>query len=226
MNRNGDSELDEAPALRLAGVRYRHPDADEEILRGVDLELRAGERVSLLGPNGSGKTTILRLLVGLIRPAAGSVFAFGRERRGEKDFFEVRAKTGYLFQNPDEQLFCATALEDVAFGPMNLGWSKAEVLRSAEAALDAVGLRGLENKISSRLSGGERRLLSLACVLSMRPEILLLDEPSAGLDSVNSARLLACLKSCGKGMLIASHDKDFLAALCARSLRLANGRLT
>ena len=213
------------PLIQLRKIHYRYPGAQEGVLRDLDFTLNAGDRIALSGPNGSGKSTMLKLLVGLIRPDSGQLLAFGRERVCEDDFFEVRARAGLLFQNPDDQLFCATVVEDIAFGPFNMGKDRHAVAHIVEATLAKVGLHGFESRVSSRLSGGERRLLSLACVLAMEPDILLLDEPSSGLDSRNSAKLLACLKSYGKTMLIASHDKDFLSELTNHSLCLANGRI-
>lgn len=213
------------PLIHLRGVSFTYPGAQESALRGLDFSLAAGERVALCGPNGSGKSTLLRLMVGLLRPDAGELVAFGRPRRNEDDFFEVRARAGLLFQNPDDQLFCATVAEDVAFGPFNLGKGRHEVGHIVPQALERVGLPGFEHKVSTRLSGGERRLVSLACVLAMEPDVLLLDEPTSGLDSKNAEKLLSCLKACGKTMVIASHDKDFLSGLATRSATLCDGRM-
>ncbi len=211
--------------IQLRSVDFTYPGAEAAALRGLDFSLLEGERLALCGPNGSGKSTLLRLLVGLLRPGKGSVFAFGRVRSSEDDFFEVRARAGLLFQNPDDQLFCATVAEDVAFGPFNMGRRRHEVERIVSATLEKVGLPGFEARVSSRLSGGERRLVSLACVLAMEPDILLLDEPSSGLDSRNTAKLLSCLKSCGKTMVIASHDNAFLSELSNCSATLCDGAI-
>lgn len=209
--------------IQFERLRFSYPGCGEEVLRGAELLLRRGERLALRGSNGSGKSTLLRLAVGLLKPSSGRLLAFGRERRSEAEFFEVRAKAGLLFQNPDDQLFCASVAEDVAFGPFNMGRSRKEVEALVAKALEAVGLSGFEGRVPSRLSGGERRLVSLACVLAMEPEVLLLDEPSSGLDERNSAKLLSCLKACGKTMLIASHDKEFLSELANRSVLLRDG---
>jgi cobalt/nickel transport system ATP-binding protein len=211
--------------IELGEVRYRYPGAEKDVLNGLSFALRQGERVALLGANGSGKSTMLRLIAGLILPDAGTLSAFGKPRRSEEDFFEVRAKAGLLFQNPDDQLFCATVAEDVAFGPFNLGKKRQEVEGIVKRTLELVGLPGFETRVSSRLSGGERRLVSLACVLAMEPEALLLDEPNSGLDSENSEKLLKCLKASGKTMLIASHDKEFLNELATSSALLKDGRI-
>jgi len=211
--------------IELQGVRFKYPGAAEETLRGLDFSLMPGDSVALLGPNGSGKSTLLRLIVGLLRPAAGRLLAFGRERIHEKDFFEVRSRAGLLFQDPDDQLFCSTVADDVAFGPFNLGRSRAEVAAIVEESLKKVGLEGYASRASYRLSGGEKRLVSLACVLAMNPDVLLLDEPSAGLDERNALKLKECLLASGKTLLIASHDKEFLAGLAKSQAALSNGLL-
>ena len=141
--------------------------------------------MALLGPNGCGKTTLLHLIVGLLRPSAGQIEAFGRQRMAEADFHEVRRRVGLLFQDADDQLFCPTVAEDVAFGPLNLGKSRDEVRRIVAGTLDSLGLAGYEHRVTYRLSGGEKRLVALATVLAMQPEVLLLDEPSGGLDDAS-----------------------------------------
>ena len=214
------------PLIKLESVTFKYPGSDVPALNGLSMELHPGECLALIGANGSGKSTLFKIVAGLLKPDSGKLVAFGRERRSEEDFFEVRARAGLLFQNPDDQLFCASVAEDIAFGPFNLGRSRHEVERIVKDTLELVGLPGFEGRISSRLSGGERRLVSLACVLAMQPDVLLLDEPSSGLDSRNSAKLLACLKACGKSMVIASHDKDFLAELSNCSAELSLGRLS
>ncbi len=212
------------PLIRLDGVSFAHEDG-RPVLDSVDFTLAAGERVALTGPNGAGKTTLLHLMVGLLRPAAGRVVAFGGERRVERDFHEVRAKAGLLFQDSDDQLFCPTVAEDVAFGPLNLGRSRAEAAAIVAATLGRVGLAGFEGRITHRLSGGEKRLVALAAVLAMDPLALLLDEPSNGLDDDARARLLDILDALPQAMVIVSHDRDFLDRLATRRVRMAQGRL-
>jgi cobalt/nickel transport system ATP-binding protein len=194
------------------------------VLDGADLALHAGERVGLGGANGAGKTTLLRTLVGLERPRAGTVTAFGQERVSERDFHEVRLRAGYLFQDPDDQLFCATVLEDVAFGPLNRGLDDDAAHGVAAATLARLDLAHLAERVTHRLSGGEKRLAALAGVLALEPEVLLLDEPTGGLDADHRARLLDRLAALPQAMLIVSHDPGFLDALATRRLLLADGR--
>jgi len=209
-------------ALRGVGFAY---DGGKPVLSCLDFELREGERVALLGPNGSGKTTMLHLIVGLLKPSAGEVVAFGRPRRSEADFFEVRQRAGLVFQDPEDQLFCPTVYEDVAFGPLNLGRSRDEVRAIVGETLEALGLAGYEERITYKLSGGEKRLVSLAAVLAMQPEVLLLDEPTSGLDEEAEGRLLAILKDLPLAMVVASHDREFLRQTTGRAVRLRGGRL-
>jgi cobalt/nickel transport system ATP-binding protein len=211
------------PLLALRGVGYRVD--GREILRGLDLELHPGERVALVGANGAGKTTLLHLLVGLRRPAAGQVVAFGRNCLKEADFVAVRRRVGLLFQDSDDQLFCPTVLEDVAFGPLNLGRSPRQARDDARQALAVLGLEGLGERVTHRLSAGEKRLVALATVLSMKPDLLLLDEPTNGLDSATEERLVAHLAGLPQAMVLVSHDMPLLARLATRALCLTEGRL-
>lgn len=204
------------PLIRLSGVAFAYG-PDRPVFSDLGLTLRAGERLALVGPNGSGKTTLLHLIVGLIRPAAGTVWAFGRDRERESDFREVRTRAGLVFQNPDDQLFCPTVLEDVAFGPLNLGWTPDEARRLAARTLGLVGLSGMENRITYRLSGGEKRLVALATVLAMEPEVLLLDEPTNGLDDASTERVTRALAGLPQAMIVVSHQRDFLTELVHRT---------
>lgn len=211
------------PLVRLRHIGFEYP--GRPVLDGVDFTLREGERVALLGGNGVGKSTLLQLIVGLLRPSGGQVFAFGRERATEDDFREVRALAGMLFQDPDDQLFCPTVLEDVAFGPLNLGLDQSAAVERARQTLSALGLESLAGRITHKLSGGEKRLVSLATVLAMRPRVLLLDEPGNGLDGPALQRLLGHLESLPQAMVLVSHDPRLIARLANRAVLLQGGRL-
>lgn len=211
------------PLLELRRVDFRY--GDRSVLAGVELALNGGERVALIGPNGAGKSTLLHLLVGLQVPSAGEVWAFGRSRRVEDDFHEVRARVGLLFQDSDDQLFCPTVLEDVAFGPLNLGRTTEEARTDALQSLAALGLRGFEERVTHRLSAGEKRLVALATVLAMNPRVLLLDEPTNGLDEATETRLTELLADMPQAMLIVSHDRRFLERLVTRAVVLKDGQL-
>jgi cobalt/nickel transport system ATP-binding protein len=160
-----------------------------------------------------------------LKAQAGRVEAFGRLRIHEKDFVEVRPRAGLLFQDPDDQLFCPTVVEDVAFGPLNLGKSRAETRSIVRHTLAELGLEGFENRITYKLSGGQRRLVSLATVLAMNPEVLLLDEPTNALDAGMRERLIVILHGLPQAMIVISHDEDFLARIARRRVSLEQGRL-
>lgn len=211
------------PLFDLADVTVER--AGRRVLDRVGLRLEAGERLALIGANGAGKTTLLRTLVGLEWPTAGRIVAFGAERKVEKDFREVRALAGYLFQDPDDQLFSPTVIEDVAFGPLNLGLAPREATARAEATLERLALSHLARRITHRLSGGEKRLVSLAGVLAMEPRALLLDEPTNALDETHLARLSEILASLDVAMVIVSHDRHFLEHHATRAVALKDGRL-
>jgi cobalt/nickel transport system ATP-binding protein len=211
------------PLVSLRGVTFSYA-GGAKILDNADFDLCAGERVALVGANGAGKTTFLHVLVGLRKPSSGSVAAFGRPRRREEDFREVRARAGLLFQDPDDQLFCPTVLEDVTFGPLNLGRSRPDALDIAKRTLASLGLDGFAGRITHKLSGGEKRLVSLATVLAMEPEALLLDEPTNGLDAAAYARLIGVLRSLPQAMVLVSHDERLIGELATRAALLRSGR--
>jgi cobalt/nickel transport system ATP-binding protein len=210
--------------VRLREVSFSYG-PDRPVLSRCDFTLHRSERVGLTGPNGSGKTTLLALIVGLVRPTSGDVEAFGKVRAREADFHEVRARAGLLFQDADDQLFCPTVVEDVAFGPMNLGKTRGEVRQIVAQTLDSLGLAGYEERITHKLSGGEKRLVALATVLAMRPDVLLLDEPTSGLDEEATRRVVEIIARLPQAMVIVSHDRSLLKRATTRWLRLDDGRL-
>lgn len=212
------------PLIRLHKIDFCYDDR-RYVLHQCDFQLHPGQRVAIVGANGSGKTTLLHLMVGLLRPTSGSIEIFGRPRRNEADFCEVRARIGLLFQDPDDQLFCPTVAEDVAFGPLNLGKPRHEVVQIVRQTLESLGLCGYEKRITYKLSGGEKRLVSLATVLAMQPEVLLLDEPTAGLDEQSTENLQRLLSGLPQAMVVVSHQRDFVTKTVDTVLRLQDGRL-
>lgn len=211
------------PLVKLERVTFRY--GERTVLDQCDLAISPAERIGLVGANGSGKTTLLGLIVGLRRPALGRVIVFGKPREREADFRAVRGRVGLLFQDSDDQLFCPTVAEDVAFGPFNLGKSRSEVEEIVARTLAELGLEGYAHRVTYRLSGGEKRLVALATVLAMEPEVLLLDEPTAGLDETAAERVTGILAGLPQAMLIVSHDHPFLARIAGRTLCLRHGRL-
>ena len=213
------------PLFDLQGVCFAY-DAAQPILHDIHFQVFPGERVALEGANGSGKTTLFHLMVGLHQPTSGTISAFGSLRRSEKDFRPVRAQAGLLFQDSDDQLFCPTVAEDVAFGPLNLGQSPAQARQTTRETLELLGLQALEHRVTHHLSGGQKRLVALATILAMQPQVLLLDEPTNGLDQPSSDRLTEILAGLPQAMVIISHDAAFLDALATRRVRLDAGMLS
>ncbi|WP_068086559.1 energy-coupling factor ABC transporter ATP-binding protein [Polycladidibacter stylochi] len=212
------------PLIELRDLHFAYP-AHSVVLKGASLTLAPEEKLTISGHNGAGKSTLLRMIVGLLKPQSGQVLAFGQSCSKEADFHSVRRRAGFVFQDPDDQLFCPTVAEDIAFGPLNLGKSRREAATIVDRVLQQLDLTFLKDRITYRLSGGEKRLVSLACVLAMDPDVLLLDEPTNALDEKNEARLLEILCSLPQAMIIVSHDADFRQNVGTRALKLQEGLL-
>jgi cobalt/nickel transport system ATP-binding protein len=191
----------------------------------LDFDLYPGARVGLVAPNGSGKTTLFHLIMGLIKPTRGRIRLFGRTVEKEADFAEARRRIGLLFQDADDQLFSPTVLEDVAFGPLNLGKGRDEAVAIARRTLARLGIQGFENRVTFRLSGGEKRLVSLATILAMEPEVLLLDEPTTGLDDRTRHTLTHLIGELDLTYVLISHSARFLADTTDRSYAMEEGRI-
>ncbi len=218
-------ELKPGPVLELTDLSFQYPGSEEKVIDRLNLVLNSKERVGIVAPNGSGKTTLFYLIMGLFKPMAGSIKAFGKPAKTEADFEGVRRRIGLLFQDSDDQLFSPTVLEDVAFGPLNLGKERDEAITIAKETLEQLGLAGFEDRITHKLSGGEKRLVSLATVLAMKPEVLLLDEPSNGLDEKIKGRLVELISGLDLSYLIISHDHGFLSAITHTNYTMKEGRL-
>ncbi|MCW5625612.1 MAG: ABC transporter ATP-binding protein [Burkholderiales bacterium] len=213
------------PALvRVAGLSFRYGGA-APVLRNLDLALRAEDRLGIAGANGCGKSTLLRILMGLHGGWQGSVTLFGQDCRMEQEFMPLRGRIGLLFQDSDDQLFCPTVEEDVAFGPFNQGLTATDVESRVVQALTELDLVHLRHRPIGHLSGGEKRQVALAGLLAMQPEVLLLDEPTTGLDEAARERLIAILLNLRQAMVIVSHERDFLDRVATRRARLHDGVL-
>ena len=233
------------PAVQVGGLKYRYPDGQDALL-GVDLTIERGESVALVGPNGAGKSTLLLHLNGLLpgrergaighdhavnwvirnghRSSGTSVWIDGLEVN-DRNAAEIRKRVGLVFQDPDDQLFCNTVIEDVAFGPLNQGLSAAESRRIALECLARVELEAEAERLPHHLSFGERKRACLAGVLACRPSVLVLDEPTANLDPRARRRFMQLAQSLSCTKLIATHDLEMVLELCPRTLLLDSGRV-
>lgn len=213
--------------LALKDVRYRYPDGSVG-LDGCSLNIRHGSRIALLGANGAGKTTLFLHLNGILRPQTGTVSYDGAPLNYSRhDLHSLRSRVGLVFQNPDSQLFSASVREDVSFGPLNLGLDNGTVRDRVEEALKAVGMTACADKPVHNLSYGQKKRVCIAGVLAMRPKVLVLDEPMAGLDVAMQAELTQILERLhreGMTIIIASHDMDFAYQWADTIAILVNGR--
>ncbi len=200
--------------------------AGRKIFNGLDFYLKEGEKIGITGSNGAGKSTLFYLIMGLLKPDAGQISIFDKPRCDEKDFLEVRRRAGFLFQDSEDQLFCPTVEEDIAFGPLNLGKDKRQTMEIVQATCACLGLQGFEKKVIHRLSGGEKRLVAIATVAAMQPECFLLDEPTMGLDDKTTGRFLDYLHRHAGTCLIISHDIAFLEKSTDKIYHLEEGRLS
>jgi cobalt transport protein ATP-binding subunit len=209
------------PSLVVEDLAFAYPDGHQALF-GVDLRVERGERVAVLGPNGAGKTTLVLHLNGILAGGRGRVAVAGLpvERR---NLPEVRRRVGIVFQDPDDQLFMPTVGEDVAFGPRNLGLPEPEVAARVAAALEQVGMAGSADRPPHHLSFGQRRRVAVATVLSMHPEVLVLDEPSSNLDPAGRRELAEVLAALPVTVLMVTHDLPYALQLCPRSVVLDGG---
>jgi len=208
--------------VRVDNLSFGYPDG-QQALTDISLTIYQGETVALIGPNGAGKSTLLLHLNGILR-SNGVVKVFGRTV-DDKNLRWVRGKVGLVFQNPDDQLFSSTVFDDVAFGPINMGYSEAEVRQRVAKALDWVGMTGYEPRSPHHLSLGEKKRVAIATVLSMAPEILVIDEPTSNLDPGSKWSLISLLKRLPETKIIASHDLELVQALCQRAIILDQGQV-
>lgn len=213
------------PVIEINDLKYRYHDGTEA-LRGVSLSIAAGECVALLGPNGSGKSTLLQHLNGLLPDddAHGAVRIQG-EPISAANLSAIRRQVGLLFQDPDDQLFCPTVAEDVAFGPRQFGLGEAEIAARVQKTLAQVGLAGFEHRATHHLSHGEKRRACLAGVLACEPQLLVLDEPTSDLDPRGRREFKALLREIPATKFIATHDLEMAVELCPRAIVLDRGRI-
>ena len=209
------------PVLDVHGLAHAYPDGHQALF-GVDLHVHQGERVALLGPNGAGKTTLVLHLNGILTAGLGTVTVSGLPVVKE-NLAEIRRRVGVVFQDPDDQLFMATVRQDVAFGPANLGQRGDELESTVMAALEQVGMAEYADRPPHHLSFGQRRRVAVATVLAMRPEILVLDEPSSNLDPASRRELADIVRSLDVTVLMVTHDLPYALELCERAVVLHDG---
>ncbi len=210
--------------INLTDISFSYP-GSPKVLDKLDLQFSRNDKVGLMGPNGSGKTTLFHIIMGLLKPLSGKIEIFGKTAKEEKDFIDVRQKIGLLFQDADDQLFSPTVLEDVAFGPLNLGKSRDEAIDIARKTLDFLDLAEFEDRFTYKLSGGEKRLVSLATVLAMEPEILLFDEPTTGLDEKTKIKIKKTLSELDLSYILISHEFDLLSEITDSIYTMDNGKI-
>ena len=208
--------------IRIQNLSYTYPDGTQA-LKGISFILETGSKTAILGPNGAGKSTLIRLLNGTII-GQGQITIDGMGI-SKKTLLELHKKVGVVFQNPDDQLFCPTIFEDVAFGPLNLQLSEEEINGRVKKALQFVGLAGYEKRSSFHLSFGERKSASIATVLAMQPLIYIFDEPSSNLDPFHRRKIIEFIRQLDKTVLVATHDLDLVLDTCKEILLLNRGKL-
>ena len=210
--------------VQVENLSFAYPDGTRA-LDGVSFTVAAGERVALAGPNGAGKSTLLLALSGMLHEGTDGSIRVAGLLVEKANLGRIRQKLGLVFQNPDDQLFCPTVLDDVAFGPRNMRLPAEEVARRAAAALAAVGLAGFERRSPFHLSLGEKKRAAIATVLSMQPAILALDEPTSMLDPRGRKDVARLLRRLGGTQIIVTHDLPMIADLCHRVVVLSRGRV-
>lgn len=214
--------------LSTENLSFTYPDGTQA-LKNINIEIEKGEKVAIIGPNGAGKSTLFSHFNGLTEPTSGCVKIEGKPISFEKDeLLKVRQKVGIVFQDPNDQLFAPTVKEDIAFGPMNLGLSYDEVEKRVEDALKMVGMENYEDKTPHHLSGGQKKRIAIAGIIAMKPELMILDEPTAGLDPDGVEKVLNIMNQLneeGMTLIISSHDIDMISKYADKIFVLYNGEI-
>ena len=214
--------------IETKDITYEYPDGTKA-LEKVNFDVEECKIVALLGPNGAGKSTLFLHFNGILRPSIGTIVIDGEPvNYNKKDLMRIRQKVGIVFQNPDDQLFAPTVLEDVAFGPMNMGLSKEEVEDRVKEALIRVGMDGFEKKPPHHLSGGQKKRVAIAGILAMKPKIMVLDEPTSGLDPKGASQILRLLYKLNKEgitIVISTHDVDLVPLYASKVYIISDGKI-
>lgn len=210
--------------IEFNDVHFAYPDGTRA-LKGVNFRITHGESVGIVGANGAGKSTLISQMNGYLLPANGTI-TIGDLQLSRSTINQARKTVGIVFQNPDDQLFMPTVFDDVAFGPMNLGMTKERVIERVIEALNTVGCLHLKAKPPHHLSLGQKRAVTIAAVIAMQPDILVMDEPAASLDPRSRRQLINLLKEFRHTKIIASHDLDLILDICGRCLMISDGKVT
>ncbi len=216
--------MNNAPSLQISNLAFAYPDGNQALF-GVNLTINKGERVALLGPNGAGKTTLVMHMNGIHPTMQGEVRVAGElvDVKNKESLKSIRSKVGIVFQDPDDQLFMPTVGEDVAFGPYNMGLRGTELNAVVDEALTQVGMLEFKDRAPHHLSFGQRRRVAVATVLAMKPEILVMDEPSSNLDPASRRELADVVRSLDVTIVMVTHDLPYAMELCERSVILSGG---
>ena len=209
-------------------IEFKHVEfsyeKDRPVLRDLSFRIEKGESVGLIGANGAGKSTVMKLLLGLLAPTSGEILVDGL-RVEKKTLPEIRRKLGFVLQNSDNQMFMPTVYEDMIFAPLNYGLSREEAEQKVDAVLQKLGLQELKHRHNHRISGGEKRMAAIATILAMEPEAVLMDEPSSALDPYNRRLVINTIRELRQTKLITSHDLDMILDTCERVILLSGGSI-
>ncbi len=216
--------MSNSPIIELCNVSYTYPQNPTPILQNLNFSVTE-KTIGIIGANGCGKTTLFQIIVGLLTPESGQLLFKGNPVQNKNDLRTLRKSIGFLFQSSDDQLFSPTVIEDVAFGPLNLGYTPEQARDAASKTLDSLGLHGFEERITHKLSGGEKKLVALATILAMKPQMLLLDEPTNNLDPNTQKRLIEILQGLDLMQIIISHDWDFLSQTTSVLYQIEHGHV-
>ena len=209
--------------IEIENVSYSY-EPGRPVIRDLSLTVADGETVGLIGANGAGKSTLMKLLLGLLPCTSGRILVDGTEVKKET-LYAIRGKLGFVLQNSDNQMFMPTVYEDMMFGPLNYGVSRAEAEKRVDAVLAQLGIEELKHRHNHKISGGEKRMAAIATVLAMDPEVILMDEPTSALDPCNRRIVINTIRSLKCTKIITSHDLDMILDTCSRVVLLSDGRI-
>jgi cobalt/nickel transport system ATP-binding protein len=211
--------------IELSNICFTYPNGPS-VFNDFSFSFPDGSKAGLIGSNGSGKTTLLQLIMGLIKPSSGEIYLFGNLTKKESEFRKARLKIGFVFQDANDQLFCPTVKDDISFGPLNMGFTRKEADVIVEETLEQLGLTEFRDRVTYALSDGEKKLVSIGTALAMRPQMLILDEPTTCLDESAVDRVVNVLNNCKLPYLVVAHDRPFLDRVVTTKYKLFKNSIT